>query len=681
MNSSLQKEVMTLLSMIEKPWRNKILTLVKKNNSNRSASLFGRRYFLIPVIVLCALYFMRSFVLYIDIINPVYMDECHTGAVAREILEHGFQFPLQQYTPEYYENSIIVESLLTVVSARLMGLSRLSLEIVPFLFSFATLLVFCSLLIRAGYKSGLWFFIISYFFISGMFVYITMDSVGNHIIGLFLGALILHQFYGGYVNRNPKHFYKMMFIIGLGLFVHVGSLLYALLCLLVYLLYKPATGTRPRLSSSMKIKGAMLLLLGACPFIIFLFKTKMMNVISLFTVASRRNIGVQDWAAYARKAGGQFLFQFDDRLWLLAFYSIMFLFVLSFWVKLRKQDVPAKMRLLVYIICFFTMPVFAAVSVISGGEFTTYHAYLMPLLFMAGSVVFSSLTDRYFSTTVSSAAAQVVLSMLILTMLMSNAYQKQFNLSPRHAIRELTSNKNLAFCYWRFGSSFNNYVSYDGDSAKYASEILSACGRFDSAEKRDECLWGWNIPVSQDGFTLDSQAVEVLGPTASGLIARTIGGWSSSINTCLKVDKAYVDDCILGSVERNAIKLDNIDSYWSMIKGLEKSNVRIPCLPKSPRFTGLIEEIRGRLREGTLDNGPQPCPNDLKIICIEADAYCAATEKRMDFCDSSYASPDDLNLCRFVFQQVRMAQEAKATRYIPRRTAPPHAHHRLHPSG
>src|SRR5438105_3833460 len=27
-------------------------------------------------------------------------EECHTGGIAREILQHGFQFPLVAYTPE-----------------------------------------------------------------------------------------------------------------------------------------------------------------------------------------------------------------------------------------------------------------------------------------------------------------------------------------------------------------------------------------------------------------------------------------------------------------------------------------------------------------------------------------------------------------------------------------------------
>ncbi|HPI78652.1 MAG TPA: hypothetical protein PLK80_18115, partial [bacterium] len=48
------------------------------------------------------LFFLRSFVLYIDVINPVGMEECHTGAVAREMLKNGLRFPIEQYTPEYY---------------------------------------------------------------------------------------------------------------------------------------------------------------------------------------------------------------------------------------------------------------------------------------------------------------------------------------------------------------------------------------------------------------------------------------------------------------------------------------------------------------------------------------------------------------------------------------------------
>ncbi len=210
---------------------------------------------LVGASILLVLYFLRSFVFFTDSFIPVGMEECHTGAAAQEIVANGFQFPIEQYTPEFYENSIIVAVMMTAVSVRIMGLNQLSVEISPFVISFAVMLVFCSILIRGGFKSGLWFFIISYFFASGTFLYITMDSVGNHIFGLFMGAVVMSRFHRGHTTGRLRHFYAMMFAVGLGLFVHLASAMFAGICLIVYFIYKPAHSARPRLSAGETIKG------------------------------------------------------------------------------------------------------------------------------------------------------------------------------------------------------------------------------------------------------------------------------------------------------------------------------------------------------------------------------------------------------------------------------------------
>lgn len=623
-----------------------------KYSTVKSSSVKG----FIAIMLLCLLYFIRSFVMYIDIFSPVSTSECHTGAIAKEILENGFQFPLEQYTPEYYENSIITQGLLTVASVRLLGLNQLALEIIPFIFSFAIMLTFCSLLTHGGFRSGLFFFIVSYFFLSGFFLIITMDSVGNHIIGLFFGALITHQFFRGYITGNPRHFYIIMFTTGLGLFAHIGCLLYAGLVFLVYLFYKPQTVTKPRLSLSMTIRGVFLFLLGAIPFIYFLFKTRMMNVLSLFTVATRRNIGVQDLSGYAQNIFEQYLLQFDFRIWILALYSGLALLIYVLWMKLRKKAVPENTRLLVYIICFFIPPVFISVSVVSGGEFTTYHTYLMPLLFLAGAVVLSHIINFYFTTQTSRFLSQTALSAILLVILINTTYLKSINLSPGHAFNKLTSDENLSFCYWRFGSSFSNYTPYHGDSAEYASRMLSMCGRFHSEERKNECLWGWNMSYAPNGFVLDEQSIEVLGPKASDLIARSLGGWTRTINTCFEINEAYVDNCILGFIERMAIEHHDFFRYYYIIKGLEYSDIHISCLPKSPRFSGLNEILRKKIRNGSLDDGPQICLGDQRIACILSDAYCAAHENRKEFCDKSYSSSVDTDLCHLIFQRVSSAQ-------------------------
>ncbi|HPI78250.1 MAG TPA: hypothetical protein PLK80_16090, partial [bacterium] len=60
-------------------------------------------------------------------------------------MTNGYAFPISQYTPEYYENSIIVVGILTVVPVWVMGLSRLSVAMTPFMLSFGALALMVSL--------------------------------------------------------------------------------------------------------------------------------------------------------------------------------------------------------------------------------------------------------------------------------------------------------------------------------------------------------------------------------------------------------------------------------------------------------------------------------------------------------------------------------------------------------
>jgi len=600
------------------------------------------------------LFFLRSFVLYIDVINPVGMEECHTGAVAREMLKNGLQFPIEQYTPEYYENSIIVGALLSLAPVSLLGLSRLSVEIAPFVLSFATLMIFISLLKKAAYRSGIWYFVVSYFFVSGVFVYNTMDSVGNHVIGVFIGALILRFFYDARLTGSRKSFYAMMFASGFGLFAHMGSLLYAGLCVVVCIISGASEqGRGLRMAAKEKLFGAASFLIGASPFFVFIKKTGAMNATFLAGVVKRRSFSVEDWGSYAKSAAEQFLFQFDGRAGLAVLYVFIAATAWAVWKNARKADVSESKKLLCAIAVVFPVSTMAAVVVFSGGQFTTYYTYLMPVMFLAGAVSISFLLDKLFSGSLAVSTAKLVLSAGLMAFLLIGKHAENYNISLSRAMDKLVSDEEMSFCYWRFGRSFGNYAGFNGDTGEYAEQAKTMCGRFDSKEKADECLWGWSADASGGGFSLDARAAEALGKEKSELMAASIGGWSESILACFNVHKPLIDDCFLGYVERKAIILASISSDVSPA-------ISISCLPEKPEFSGFIEKARRRIRQGSDGDGPQDCPKNINSLCVHADAYCAAAQKRMDYCDKSYGSADELSMCRFVFQNVWAAKEAEA---------------------
>ena len=600
------------------------------------------------------LFYVRSFVLYVDVINPVGMEECHTGAVAREILKNGLRFPIEQYTPEYYENSIIAGALLSLAPVSLLGLSRLSVEIAPFVLSFATLMIFISLLKKAGYRSGMWYFIVSYFFVSGVFAYNTMDSVGNHVIGVFIGALILRFFYDARLTGSRKSFYALMFISGFGLFAHMGSLLYAGLCAVVCLMFRAAEQERgPRLAAKEKLFGAAFLLIGALPFFIFIKKTGAMNATFLAGVVKRRSYGVEDWGAYAKSSAEQFLFQFDGRAGLAVLYIFLAAMAWVVWKNARKAGVPESKKLLCAIAVVFPVSTMAAVVVFSGGQFTTYYTYLMPVMFLAGAVSISFLIDKLFPEALAVSIAKLVFSAGLMAFLLIGKNAGNYNFSVSRAMDKLVADEEMSFCYWRFGRSFGNYAGFNGDTGEYAEQAKAMCGRFDSKEKADECLWGWSADASGGGFSLDARAAEALGKEKAELMAASIGGWSESILACFNVHKPFIDDCFLGYIERKAIILASISPDVSPA-------ISISCLPEKPEFSGFIEKARRRIRQGADGDGPQDCPKNINSLCVHADAYCAAVEKRIDYCDKSYGSAEERSICRFVFQNVWAAKEAEA---------------------
>ncbi len=367
-----------------------------------------------------------------------------------------------------------------------------------------------------------------------------------------------------------------------------------------------------------------------------------------------RSLALLDLQGFLQNTAKQLLFQFDDKIWLTAFYIFFMLLIWGGWLIIRRRSVSAEKRLLCFMACFFPVPMFAAAIIFSGGVFTTYYTYLLPLLFMAGAIVFSILIDMAAPKPGASAVGWTTLSLLILAALLGGGNAKHILFSPARAIAELTSDEDLAYCYWRFGRSFGNYVPFDGNTERYATDMLAACGRLGSREKTNECLWGWSAETTRGGFSLDERAVNVLGREAAGLVARSVGVWEESVAECFSIHETLVDECILGVIEKASLQLYLTNS---MIR--PPSLIKIPCLPEQTRFSGLLELTRAEIRKKAASGEAQDCPEDILPLCVMADAYCAAADGRAGFCDASYVSSDDANLCKLVYIKTREALRAR----------------------
>jgi len=383
--------------------------------------------------------------------------------------------------------------------------------------------------------------------------------------------------------------------------------------------------------------------------------SKTMSVSYLISVFNRRMPWTGDWNSYASKTAEYLLVQFDGKLWLAILNFIMVFILWAIWRMGKEKRMPESKRLLLYILCVFPIPIFAAVVLFSGGEFTTYHIYLVPFLFMTGAVVVSIWIDAIFKKTFASAIAQIALSFLLLAGAIYGEQFRTFNFSTDRIYKVMISEEEEAFCYWRFGRAFGNHAFFNGDIKKYAKDMVEACGRFDTEQKKKECLWGWSSEASHGGFVLNSEAIEVLGAEYAAVVSRSIGGWSGNLLKCFELNEAFVGDCFYGLVERNALKIYSV-------KRPGGAYIKIPCLSEDREFSGLVEKHRQKLREPT-GGAPQECPDSFNMLCVVADAYCAAKDRMPDFCSKGYDDIENAKLCSFIYEHTLVSENAKKKFY------------------
>jgi len=337
---------------------------------------------IILLLALFPLYFMTRFMPYLFFRFPMGLEECHTGAVVREIIENGFEFPIEQYTPEYYENTIIIGSLLSIIPVRLFGLSVFSLKSIPFLFSYLCLVIGCLILFRSGFKKGIWFYLFCYFAGPLPFIYQNMDSVGNHIIGLFSSSLNLYLFYLAYTTRKAGYFYGFMFFAGFGVFMHFASVMYTLLCFLVYILFKPGGGdtfTRPGPSYRQMCSGLTLLSIGILPFLLFVVKTKHKVYLSLIANATSQQSSVDGISEYVTMILKTILVQFDMNAVLL--FTLIALYAVVCLSYFKDRTLSIESRFLLFITIVFPVVIYTAVLLFSGIQPSRYYTYLYQMLY------------------------------------------------------------------------------------------------------------------------------------------------------------------------------------------------------------------------------------------------------------------------------------------------------------
>lgn len=161
-------------------------------------------------------------------------EECHTGGVASEIIANGFRFPLLAYSPEVYENGIIVNGILAIPFFALFGHNVLSLKILATTIATLTTIAGLCLLNRVVthldrpqtervVASGLYVALLA--FSPFMFTYKSLDSLGDENEGVLATMYLLLLFVRRIEVPSRVRQVTLWMALGLAASWHVGTLL------------------------------------------------------------------------------------------------------------------------------------------------------------------------------------------------------------------------------------------------------------------------------------------------------------------------------------------------------------------------------------------------------------------------------------------------------------------------
>ena len=594
-------------------------------------------------LLLLPLFFFSRFLVNVNSTMFMTNEECHTGAVASELLGHGIEFPLYQYTPEYYENSILVSSFLATIPVYLLGLNPLSVKLVPFFFAYGCLVLGCLILLRGGFRNGIWFYVVCFLFGPKPFHLETLDGVGNHILGAFMGLTILYLFCGYYLGGKRIHFFLWMFFMGLGTFFHMSTVLFSILSVAVWVFYRPESGgtvRRPAPAPADLETGLLFFLAGLVPFGFFLAKTGGQSVLFLLKNTLSQQPEQFGVVPFIRAVWNATLYQVDGRIWMLLMFPALAAAAFAMLLSRKERRPGGESRFILFILVAVLVPVWGAVIIYGGVDTPRYYTYLYPVQFMLGGAVLSVFLDPLLAR---GGRAAGVLRLVLAAAFSCLLMVQGFNVSYEDFRREYITKKERAVCYWRFGRAFSNYTGEELEEKEYAAEMIVKCGRFDKEEKRNECYWGWGY-MGTSGLRLTADVAAVLGPERSAALAKGIGAGDTGDcrGRCfsVRVSERFAGDCISGCLESR------------LVHGIG-GGLTLPCGPEERIFGGYYGEAMKKARGGTPEGEIEKCRRMKSDICGVMAGYCAAVEGREQLCGLETPAPEFTDVCGDVYMKLR----------------------------
>jgi len=381
--------------------------------------------------------------------STVTTEECHTGGMAQEILAHGFALPFGAYTPEVYENGIVLQGFAAAAFFASIGPSVLTLRVLALLVSWIGLLLTWSLAKRTGNTLGMdaeraqWSLLAVCLLMTGLapglLGWHSTYALGGHNEGKVLTLALLWLFALRIESPTAARRASLWLCLGLFAFAHKGTLMVAAIAGIHELVAVTRRNTRPR---QLLIEAAAFGI-GAIPLVLRSSGSQMRD---WQFVASKFQMPLSQ---IPRHAWNLLCMTYDNNLLLLAIVALTLGWVLRAGWQ-RRAALPIALVSYVLLNWLVAAPT----------RSPSYRLYSYPVAIALVSVALTHALGWVAQRGKLPAWSQPLLAALVtLVILMPRSEWR-----PR-TIAELANNHEMAVCTWRFGRGFLSHWNFDDSVA------------------------------------------------------------------------------------------------------------------------------------------------------------------------------------------------------------------------
>jgi len=574
------------------------------------------------VITTILLFFARFY------FHPYYLkanrEQCHTGAIASDILEHGLRFSPFEYMPERYENGIFLEGLAAVPFFALFGRNVFALKFLGFITGALTMCV-CLWLIRMvsedkesapGFnplRATIYYFLLTAFG-PPMFIYMSVSALGDHNEGALAVSMIFALYAWRHRSRSWISNFLLWCFCGFAVFWEKGSVS----AVALVAIWTAAISLHRKTSDSRNfVSGAVAFLIGFSPAIIASVArhgADIADVTAKFRLSQHSSIDLSGIASdYLRSV----FTGFGENPVLLAVAAICIAAELVWFMSLfRRKNSFNSIFSTRSMILFFILGFGAIQILLTHRDITDHFQYWLVLIFYLIASWVSRGVDkvesdnRPFVRTAGSSA-------LFIAVVLSTNWSAVN--SDTRALPEIKRDVARAACYWRFGRAF--YI--DTDNPDRAVEKCRSFG----GDKTLQCISGISTWRDTRPENLDRREAAAF---AFG-VGYQISHPDEIRTTCSRFPGSERKNCAGGALAKLAIndwESWNITFNRTSITALPCKIDGIPFSGYERKATDVLVVLPDKFSKLCNSDSIQPNCGIYQSVCAQTPVDCFSLESR-----------------------------------------------------